>query len=195
VSSVDTSIVARDQAAAAVTPRISRTAAVRSSAHPPVPIAPHSRRRGWCMGRRWAGEPSPPRRPARPARLAYCGEIGARERTCRRPRARVGARDSARPSEWMGAIRPHQAVMGEHQTFSQRRAEPHGGNVEDRQRVRLAAVNATDRDAKVVGFDVTRNDRMVDPLEADAVDVLLGAECVCRARPWPADRRSRVLIC
>src|SRR6516225_11371388 len=56
------------------------------------------------------------------------------------------------------------------------RAEAHGGNVEQRQRVGLAAVGPAHRDAKVITFDRARNDRMIDPLEVVAVDVLLRAE-------------------
>src|SRR2546430_583330 len=56
------------------------------------------------------------------------------------------------------------------------RAEAHGGNVEEREGVGLATVGAADRDAKVVALDRTGNDRMIDPLEVVAVDVLLRAE-------------------
>src|SRR5262245_16556545 len=42
--------------------------------------------------------------------------------------------------------------------------------------IRFAAVGAAHRDTKVVTFDRTRNDRMIDPLEVVAVDVLLSAE-------------------
>src|SRR5262249_13261438 len=56
------------------------------------------------------------------------------------------------------------------------RPEAHGRNVEERQGVGLAALGAAHRDTKVVTFDRTRNDRMIDPLEVVAVDVLLGTE-------------------
>src|SRR5262249_42061600 len=56
------------------------------------------------------------------------------------------------------------------------RPEAHGRNVEERQGVGLTACGATHRDTKVVAFDRTGNDRMIDPLEVVAVDVLLSAE-------------------
>src|SRR5262249_42986560 len=79
------------------------------------------------------------------------------------------------------------AVEGANGVGAQR-AEAHGGNVEQRQGVGLAAVGAAHRGTKVVTFDRARNDRMIDPLEIVAVDVLLGAE-----RPL-VERALRALI-
>src|SRR5262245_4782202 len=56
------------------------------------------------------------------------------------------------------------------------RPEAHGRNLEERQGVELTAFGAAHRDTKVVTFDRAGNDRMIDPLEVVAVDVLLSAE-------------------
>src|SRR5262249_49481983 len=55
-------------------------------------------------------------------------------------------------------------------------AEAHGGDVEQRKGIGLAAIGAANGDSKVVVPDRMRHDRMVDPLETAAIDVLLGAE-------------------
>jgi hypothetical protein len=48
----------------------------------------------------------------------------------------------------------------------------------------VAAVGTAHRDAKVVIIDRTRDDRVIDPFEVVAVDVLLGAE-------WPLVERKK----
>jgi hypothetical protein len=56
------------------------------------------------------------------------------------------------------------------------RAEAHGGNVKDRKRVGMATVIAADRDAKIMAIRLSGVDRVTDPLEALAINVLMGAE-------------------
>src|SRR5262245_58796858 len=68
------------------------------------------------------------------------------------------------------------------------RAKAHGRDVERRQEIRLAAVGASDQDAKIMTVDRVGDDRMIDPFEVLAVDVLVGAE-----RPL-VERAFRALI-
>src|SRR5262245_37754929 len=56
------------------------------------------------------------------------------------------------------------------------RAEAHRRNVEQRQRIGLLALGPAHMHAEIVATDRDRRDRMIDPFEVVAVDVLLGAE-------------------
>src|SRR6185437_4632833 len=55
-------------------------------------------------------------------------------------------------------------------------AEAHRRDVEERDRVRLPALRTADGHAEIAGLDLAGGDRMVDPLEVVAIDVLLRAE-------------------
>ena len=79
------------------------------------------------------------------------------------------------------------AVEGANGVGAQR-AKTHGGDVEERQRIGLAAIGAAHRDVKVVALVRMGDDRVIDPLEVVAVDVLLGAE-----RPL-VERALRALV-
>src|SRR5262249_21553698 len=56
------------------------------------------------------------------------------------------------------------------------RAEAHGGNIQQRQIVGLPALAAADLDAEEVSRAAVRQNRMIDPCESAAVDILLRAE-------------------
>src|SRR5262249_23688464 len=66
------------------------------------------------------------------------------------------------------------------------RAEAHGGNVKQRQGVGLAARGAAHGHTKAVTIGRTGNDRVIDPLEVVAINVLLSAKwpfVECALRP------------
>ena len=56
------------------------------------------------------------------------------------------------------------------------RAEAHGGNVEERQRVGLPTLGAADFQAEIMTINRKGSDGMIDPFEIVAVDILLSAE-------------------
>ena len=77
---------------------------------------------------------------------------------------------------------------------SAERTEAHGRDVQQAGRVRLAAVRPADRHPQVLHREVQRRQRVVDPLVADLVDVLLGAERhrVALARRPLVDQRALI---
>ena len=72
------------------------------------------------------------------------------------------------------------------------RAKTHRGNVEHRGRIGLRAIRAADGDAEFSAGMRLRRDRVMHPLVAVAVDVLLGAERpLVELASWRADRPPR----
>ena len=74
------------------------------------------------------------------------------------------------------------------------RAETHRRNVEDRSRIGLCAIRAADDDAERLLGDRLRRDRMVEPLEAAGIDVVLRAERPLVQGPLGALIDERALV-
>jgi hypothetical protein len=66
------------------------------------------------------------------------------------------------------------------------RAEAHGGNVEQRERIGFAAIGPADNDAKIMSVARTRCERVIDPLEIAPVDILLGSKRTFVQLPFSA---------